>query len=187
MSRLSPYKRGWQKISVESKAYKLFEEVYSYAVKHGYFPKNVDKPELYQVKSTRFLGKCIYKKYDQTYYVSIILNPIIFQFADEKLLNVIIHEVAHACTPGCHHNYDWYTLANSLGSHWNMAISRLESDEEICAAMLTAGTMTNPYKYELYCPTCGTSWKYKRNCEAVKHPDIYKCTKDGTHLCSRAI
>src|SRR3982751_14199 len=77
-----------------------------------------------------FLGMCIYK--DKT----IMLNGHhidIHPYAE--VVNTILHEVAHALTPGHGHNSVWATKAREIGCDNTEACSRLNLPEHVIDAI----------------------------------------------------
>jgi len=62
----------------------------------------------------------------------------------EKVKNTILHEIAHALTPGHHHNEVWVAKAKQIGCDGKRCYS--EKD-----------TIVVPGKYVAICPGCKTS------------------------------
>lgn len=182
--------RGWQDIK-DDRILTLYREVIENAKAVGYF-KNQRVPSLYTRKNMiGALGKCYTKKMlfgelDQ----AILISDLMFKYDDEKIRSTIIHEVAHAVTPGYDHNYIWRNAGNRIGAKWDITVSRLCSDEQInidfCKASIAKEN--TQYLYELYCPKCGKVIKrYKTLCDAVQHPHRWIHSGCGGQLESRKI
>jgi len=59
---------------------------------------------------------------------------------DAEIMDTILHEIAHALTPGCGHNWRWQDKARELGAR-----------PERCSTQLS---YKQPYKYRLVCRRC---------------------------------
>jgi predicted SprT family Zn-dependent metalloprotease len=101
---------------------------------------------------------------------------------------VMCHEVGHFVAPKQNHGYLWKARADKIGAKWGFEASRLTSNETFHeAAKQARATRANNYKYRLYCPQCGIEWKYKTECNAIKHPIWYQCRKCRCSLKSEKI
>ena len=159
----------------QAKALKLWDERRSY-------------PLLFTRKSVKVLGTCFSNKNaDGSYDCTIVLNELLADFSDDQIRPTLVHEVAHAITPFDHHGSLWYAAANAIGAKWGYKIERLAADEEVNDAIFKRKEAKRHYKFELYCPLCGMSWKYQRECPAVKNPQKYMCPHDKTKLKVREI
>lgn len=45
----------------------------------------------------------------------------------------------------------------------------------------------NLYKYEVYCPVCGATWRRKSKCKLVRDSDLYYCKRCDAVLKVRVI
>lgn len=43
------------------------------------------------------------------------------------------------------------------------------------------------YKYEVYCPVCGATWKRKTRCKLVRDSDLFYCKRCDVELKVRVI
>lgn len=181
-------RKGWKPIT-SGHIYDLYIEIMDRARVAGHWPAYKPYPPLYSRKSCSTLGVCTtnWEKLTSEPHSTICLSEVLFNFSDNQIRKTICHEVAHAAFPRDHHGYYWYTLANFLGGPWGLIASRVNDDEELNKALIALEKTAGKYKYELYCPTCGATWKYKCKCAAVQNPSRYRCTKDKTKLLSRAI
>jgi predicted SprT family Zn-dependent metalloprotease len=79
------------------------------AAKHGFghVPIKTDR-------SRRRIGGCAYRGSEITYFTfSAILMPLM---SDAEILDTIRHEIAHAKTPGNHHDHVWQAAAIAIGA-----------------------------------------------------------------------
>lgn len=67
---------------------------------------------------------------------------------ESEVKEVILHEIAHALTPGAGHGPTWKRTAQKLGA--------------TPKATTNTGHLHNDYKYTLYCPRCGIIGGYYR-------------------------
>ena len=180
-----PTRKGWKQIT-SGRIYNLYAEAFEYARALQLW-KGANPP-LYTRKSVRALGTCFTNKNDSGgVEAAIVLNEILLNYSDDQIRKTIVHEVAHAVCPLHHHDSYWHEIANTLGARWGYEIEHYDTDPELCEAIAKLKLEKSPYKYELYCPVCGVSYKYKRACEAVRNPSRYWCPKDKTTLKSRKI
>lgn len=180
-------KKGWKKIT-SGRIYNLYIEVMNHAQELKLWDANQPLPLLYTRKSVKTLGTCYSRKnVDGTYDLTIVLNELLEKYTDRQIRKTIVHEVAHAIHPCEMHSVNWKRDANLLGKKWGYKIERLSTDTEINDALNKMKETKRQYRYELYCPTCGATWKYARMCPAVKNPQNYRCPKDKTKLFSRKI
>lgn len=180
-------KKGWRAI-ISGRVFDLYVEVMNHAKKIKLWGENDKWPLLCSRKSVGSFGSCFYNKNpDGTFDCTVVLNNLLFDYSDDQIRKVIVHEVAHAICPMQHHSAKWHQTANLLGKKWGYEIERTNSDAELCADIFKRKAQSSPYKFELYCPVCGTTWQYKRECNAVKHPEKYRCPKDKSTLKVRKI
>ena len=153
-------------------------------------------PELYHDSSYSHLGRCSAslsnpkeRNVDKIRHSRCIITISVNMKQDyECIRKVICHELGHFVAPRENHGYVWQVRANKIGKKWDIEASRLTSNETFSAsAKEIRASHTNPYKYRLFCPQCGISWKYKTQCNAIKRPDWYRCRKCKCSLKSEKI
>lgn len=143
------------------------DKVWEYAKTAGYAKK--DKPALYIVKSKAYYGICHQEKNGTA---SIAINEKYVGNKDSNILNVMIHEVAHACCDfGEKHGAKWKSVSYALGSHFNETIKRTNSSTE--TGVDIKGNVT--YKYSVKCSKCNNTWHRTRMCGLIEHPQTYIC------------
>lgn len=86
-----------------------------------------------------------------------LLNP------KEEVLDTILHEVAHALTPGCGHNRQWKQMAIAIGSSGFR-----------CAP---SNTVTPPKKFIGKCPSCPMVIERHRRRKGVYHTSCWRMGK----------
>ncbi len=112
-----------------------------------------------------FLGKCVYD------HKCIYLNAHHIDTHNEELVkDTILHEIAHALTPGCGHNEVWKAKAKELGSDAldscasfglsAAAIDAVRSGDIVECEVITETTVRKTPKYTIHklqdiCPECG--------------------------------
>ena len=179
-------KQGWN--PAPQKIREIYNEVMQEAIRLGLWPADKEYPPIYVHKATKCLGNCWYRWVSGVgWFCSIALSSLLVdkcQISDIR--KTIVHEVAHAICPGEHHNWHWKMTADRIGRAWGYTINRLSENEDFAAAAREVKAKS-VYRYELYCPCCGATWKYKNICQAVKQPYLYKCGKCKENLSSREI
>lgn len=91
-----------------------------------------------------WLGRCVY------WARTILINDYYAEHNSEaEVLDTLLHEIAHALTPGHSHDKVWKAVARSLG-----AIPKACSNDNV---------IIRPGKYQATCPSCGRKFhKYRR-------------------------
>ena len=153
-------------------------------------------PELYHDSSYRHLGLCSSslqnpkeRNVDNIRHSRCIITISTNMKQDyDCIRKVMCHEVGHFVAPKQNHGYLWKVRADKIGAKWGFDASRLTSNETFSnAAMEARMSKISNYKYRLFCPQCGSEWKYKTECQAVKHPVWYQCRKCRCGLKSEKI
>jgi predicted SprT family Zn-dependent metalloprotease len=106
------------------------------------------------------LGWCNYK--DKTIGIS---SHLIENGTIEEIANTIIHEIAHARTPGENHGWKWRAVAREMGLKNPGPYTKISYEL--------------PHKYELRCGVHGTIEKRHRRSKPEKLARIY-CRKCGS-------
>ena len=98
----------------------------------------------------------------------IMLSKFITQHHDEaKVLDTILHEIAHGLTPGHGHDYVWRSKALSIGCNGERCFD-VNDSETLKEAKKAAS------KYTGKCPLCPNEWHTNR---LPKRDQWCKCTK----------
>lgn len=156
------------------------------------------EPELYQDDSYKHLGLCS-QSYRNSYERNvdkiqhsrciITISSKLGQDYDQ-IRKTLCHELGHFVSPKEHHGYLWKTRADKIGGRWGLKAERLTYNETFSNAAKQAreeAKSKSDYKYRLYCPDCGTEWKYKTNCDKIQNPHMWRCGKCKTKLKSEKI
>lgn len=130
----------------------------------------------YSTRKSRNIGVC-YTSHDSMAWC-VVINDKLLQCSTDKIRQILVHEIAHACVPKDHHGWLWQQTADTLGRQWGYDATRLCSDREITDVCCTS----KERKYIVECPVCGVQWKYKVKCHTVKYPMLYHHTKCGANL-----
>ena len=71
--------------------------------------------------------------------------------SEEHIYNTLVHEVAHALTPGARHGPTWKSMMRRLGQNPNTTYRMKGMNDEFIAAT------EKQYKWAIECPTCKTT------------------------------
>lgn len=176
-------RRTWTKIT-DPTILKIYKEVCDEARNKDLL--KTPNPPLYSSNFTGALGKCFSSKnFNNTYDNVIVLSNYLLN-KGEQMRNTIIHELAHSIVPKDKHGYQWKRIGDTIGLKWGEVMSRLSNEEDLCNT-LKAYKPQSTYKYALYCPTCGLTWKYKSNCQAIQRPSRYQCPHCEIELQSKSL
>ena len=172
-------KRGWKKFS-HSETYRelldLFWEEIHYAQTIGIFPENTDDIDFYLVTTSKAIASCWHHKYGSGELdLAFCFNArVVAEIPTHRLREIVIHEVAHACSLGDHHGPKWQRMAQRLGKRWGFTyFERTEQCAAINAVMRQQ--KIEKAKYRVTCPACGASWLRQKACGMVTRPQTYTC------------
>lgn len=130
-------------------------------------------------------ARCI-KRMNGRYKFHIEFSPETLKSTVEKSVKeTMMHEVLHCAKDGFKHTGSWKRYANMVNERYGYNVKRLDSYED--KGMERPEVKMSIYKYEMYCPVCGASWKYKTLCEAIRRPSRYKCCRCHEDLKSRKL
>lgn len=153
-------------------------------------------PELYHDSSYSHLGRCSYSlknpienNVDKLRYSRCIITISTNLKQDyQQIRKTLCHELGHFVAPREHHGYLWKIRANKIGAKWGFDAERCTSNETFHeAAKQARAARRSNYQWRLFCPECGSDWKYKTECNAIKNPTRYICRKCRCHLKSERI
>lgn len=125
-------------------------------------------------------GQCRYRS--GYYYINISERLLADDVDDQSTKDTIAHEILHTIKGGMKHTGAWKESAQLLNDLYGYNIHRCSSAEE-------KGVEVQPrvrnYKYIITCNTCGTIFKYQKDCRIVKlirkGYTGCRCPKCGNH------
>lgn len=185
------YRKRTHKDVTDSRILEIWKEVKDEA--KALYPQYFEhcEPELYQDNSYSHLGLCIYecsnpreKNVDKLRFSRCIITISSCLGNDyNQIRKTLCHELGHFVAPREHHSYLWKTRANKIGARWGFEAERCTANETFQnAAKQLRAERSSGYKYRVYCPDCGTEWKYKTRCQIVQSPHRWSCGKCKTKL-----
>lgn len=154
------------------------------------------EPELYQDSSYSHLGLCSWsfsnpgeRNVDKIKHSRCIITISSCLGQDyDQIRKTLCHELGHFVSPREHHSGLWKARANKIGARWGYEMSRCTNNETFNkAAKQMRAERSNDYKYRVFCPDCGTEWKYKTKCQIVQAPHRWSCGKCKQKLKSEKI
>lgn len=169
-------KKGWVPLTrkTDPLIYEVFLEVVTEAKDKGFYLLK-DNPKFYWGQETYNLGTCFYHKENKEWEVAIVISHYLKDAPLEKLRSLGVHEVAHACTIGEHHNEIWRKTSREIGKRWGIVNDTPNcKDRELFEFFQQQKRRSGVGKYQISCPCCGRNWVYQRKTCAVQYPS--KCT-----------
>lgn len=165
---------------------RLIEEV-KVDMKLADIPFNNNCPIELNSRLSRALGRCKYRRgWDGCRHAYVIeINEMYFENAtDNELKSTICHELIHSAKQcvGCGHRGLWKRYSERMEVNYpdKYIIKRTRYSKQYTEAL--RNKRENLYKYEVYCPECGATWRRKTKCKLVQHPNYYKCGRCNTDL-----
>lgn len=128
-------------------------------------------------RAVKRLGSCKEtNRYGKKTY-QIEVSSLLEGMDDDRIKDVIYHELLHTC-PGCmNHGKRWKHYADILNTKLGCKITAT-------ADYQTLGIKTTEaeYRYVIVCENCGLKGYRMRKSNVTAHPENYKCSKCGGPL-----
>lgn len=111
------------------------------------------------------------------------INPILLmdKVDDVALYNTMIHELLHTVKGCWSHTGRWKLLADKVNQEYGLHVQRVDGDKDDDAVAEIEKKQREKRerknKYFIGCPECGAKWGYATCCQAVQHPEWYRCRK----------
>ena len=145
-------------------------------------PYNLDVSVKISRRLRRAYGNCHRKNGVYTIYINDLM--LRDDVTDKALENTILHELIHTCPECMNHGRQWKHYCEIVNRELDFNIQRLDGDKDsvITTLLDEKRKQTEPYRYKVFCPECGTTWYYRRKTRCVTHAHNYLCGKCKTHL-----
>lgn len=109
-------------------------------------------------------GMCSYPRENPTYFIITISKPLAELNDDETVKQVVLHEIAHALTPGHGHDTTWKQKCLELGGNGERCYNQL-------------AVKTPKHNWMIRCPMCGfQEFRFKQPKDNTLCP---KCRKSA--------
>lgn len=113
------------------------------------------------------------------HYFEIEISARLAEVEDQKIKEVIAHELLHTCRGCQNHGQQWKSHAQRANQKLGYNITTTTRYEYFD---LSKPKMSEINKYKIVCQNCGTTTYRKRQCKLVKYPQNYRCIKCGGTL-----
>lgn len=135
-------------------------------------PDNISEKVIVNKRPRKRFGCC--RKKDGVFFIEI--SEFVLKCSDEKVEEIIAHEVLHTCK-GCYeHGKKWKEFAEAMNLRYGYNIKRASSFEEM-------GIEEKPeeesIKYIIKCSICGKEYPRKRFTCVMKKINAYRCACGG--------
>lgn len=96
---------------------------------------------------------------------------------DEAVMNVLIHEILHACKwcTGHGHKKNWKLYADRINQRYPQYQITIYAGENDFGDEVAEERLVFRRKYELKCTKCGKSFYSSRLTKDILHPEIARC------------
>lgn len=122
------------------------------------------------------------RRYNRSFgkdYFVIEISSFVEDATDEKLKNIIAHEVLHT-VEGCYnHGKKWKSMANALNEGLGYNITTTTTYDKVG---IIEPKGKEEFQYEIKCLKCGKVIFRKRSCNLTKHTGRYRCGFCGGKL-----
>lgn len=107
------------------------------------------------------------------------ISSFILECTDDKIEQVIAHEVLHAC-PGCgDHGAVWKKYAAVMNEAYGYDIKRVSTFEEMGLSGREEHTPEEDIRYIIKCTACGREYPRKRFTCVMQKINAYRCQCGG--------
>ena len=132
--------------------------------------KNIQRPISINTRAKRRWGRCIVNGNNAEIEISsrILRDDI----PDKSTMEVIIHEILHACENGMSHTGVWKRYANTISRKTEYTITRCTSAANFGLEEEQQNLMR---QYAVKCTCCGKTYYKSKMTKVIKHPDWYRC------------
>lgn len=124
-------------------------------------------------RGLREFGACRIRRADDSRCVLAFSRHLFFPGNEENLVNVVCHEMLHACLP----------YGEGHGTHFRFFLRKLNEALGLSLAVHSAQTTIRPiashYRYRVTCGACGNEFYYLRAGAIVRCPGRYRCARCG--------
>lgn len=124
-------------------------------------------------RALREFGTCLIRRADDACCMLAFSRHLFFPGNEENLVNVVCHEMLHACLP----------YGEGHGTHFRFFMRKLNEALGLSLAVHSAETTIRPnaarYRYRVTCGVCGNAFCYLRAGAIVRHPGRYRCARCG--------
>lgn len=114
------------------------------------------------------------KKGPNSYIITI--SDFVFDSPDNKIKQVILHEMVHTCKGCMNHGSHWKAVANQLNRKYGYEIHRTNAREEMG---LPSRSESPVYKYAVECQACKKIIYRQKMSQIISHPERFRCKCGG--------
>lgn len=113
---------------------------------------------------------------------SIELSAKVLACQEDKIREILAHEILHTC-PGCqNHGKKWKIYASRMNQVYGYAITTTTSGQAMGLPETADTRQAETAKYFLQCQGCGAILMRRRACPLTRDPGRYRCAKCGGKL-----
>ncbi len=124
-------------------------------------------------RGVRQYGTCTLRRRDDGTCRLAISRNLFFPGNERNLVDVVCHEMLHACLPAREgHGPLFHEAMNALNRTYGLGIAIHSSENAI-------GQAAAFYRYKVTCGGCGHTFYYLRAGALVRHPRRYRCARCG--------
>ena len=136
------------------------------------FDKSINRPIRINNRATRRWGQCSTNLHTMNASIEISSRILRDEVPDKATMEVLIHEILHACKDGNSHTGAWKRYANIISRNTEYNITRTTS-----AATFGLEEEQNKLmrQYAVKCTCCGKTYYKSKMTKVIKHPDWYRC------------
>ena len=125
-------------------------------------------------RAKKRLAAC--KKKGKDFYIEINEKLLSGKISEEKIREILAHEVLHTCRGCFDHGEKWKAYARRMNEDWGYHISRTARFEDLG---LKEPETKEPFRYIIRCEKCGKEIKRRRRSRLVTRTRDYRCLCGG--------
>ena len=113
---------------------------------------------------------------------TIELSAKVLACREDKIREILAHEILHTCPECQNHGKKWKTYARRMNQAYGYAIATTTSDKAMGLPTTDPPRQPETAKYFLQCRGCGAILVRRRACPLTRDPGRYRCAKCGGKL-----
>lgn len=134
-------------------------------------------------RAKKRLGCCKKEKRAMQDFFIIEISTVLKDESDERIKEVMLHELLHTCKGCFNHGKAWKALAEKVNQSYGYHISTYADANYL----ETVRPQSEPYRYAIVCTRCGNIGYRRKKSKVITQIKNYRCSKCGGSLQVREI
>ena len=134
--------------------------------------RKIYRPITVNSRAKRRWGRCTTSRDGERARIEVSSRILRDDIPDNAVMEVLIHEILHACKDGMSHTGAWKRYANTISRNTQYKIQRTTAAENFGLEEEQQKLMR---QYAVKCTCCGKTYYKSKMTKVIKHPEWYRC------------